>query len=143
MKRTSFYVISIAVLFLAEHSQAVTYVMGYPPVGGATITFSGNSIGPTGGTFAYTGFNSSAYQQLYWGVNFALNVAQSDVLTPGNMVFYSYNPSTGIIAFVSTQNWTFTNGATSSQVVPPLSSLCSTAFHRSQRRVSELWVSEW
>ncbi|MGC1448740.1 MAG: right-handed parallel beta-helix repeat-containing protein [Candidatus Sulfotelmatobacter sp.] len=116
MKTTSCYVISIALLFAAAHSQAATYTMGYPPVGGATIAFTGNSIGPTGGTFSYTGFNSSSYQQLYWGVNFALNVAQSDVVSPGNMAFYSYNPSTGIIAFVSTQNWTFTNGATSSQV---------------------------
>ncbi len=112
MKRTSLCAALFVISLGTISASAVTYTMGYPPVGGATITFSGNSIGPTGGTYAYTGFNSSAYQQLYWGVNFVLNVAQSNVANPGNMMFYSYNSTTGIIAFVSTQNWVFMNGAT-------------------------------
>jgi hypothetical protein len=90
--------------------------MGYPPAGGASITQSGSSIGPTGGTFAYTGFNSSAYVSLYYGVNFVANVAQSDVVNPGNMQFNSYNPSTGTIIFTSTQAWTFINGQSSMPV---------------------------
>jgi len=42
-------------------------------------------------------------------VNYVVNVAQADVLNPGNMAFQGYNPSTGILAWTSTQNWVFTN----------------------------------
>jgi hypothetical protein len=111
-----FRVFSLAIFFVGPYLSAVTYVMGFPPAGGATLMQSGSAIGATGGTFAYSNFNSSAYQTLYWGVNTVANVAQSDVLSPGNMVFNSYNPSTGIIAFVSTAQWSFTDGQTNSTV---------------------------
>ncbi|HTS35655.1 MAG TPA: hypothetical protein VMH04_08295 [Candidatus Solibacter sp.] len=116
MKRLSVLASLCAVLLVGPCFSATTYIMGYPPAGGATITQSGSSINSTGGTYAYTGFNTNAYVNLYYGVNFVVNVAQSDVVNPGFMVFNSYNPATGIIAFTSTQPWIFTNGQTNSQV---------------------------
>jgi hypothetical protein len=112
MKRLSVFATLIATLLVGPYLSAVTYIMGYPPAGGATIIQSGSSIGPTGGTFSYSSFNSAAYVTLYYGVNFVANVAQSDNLSPGNMIFNGYNPATGIISFVSTQPWVFTSGLT-------------------------------
>ena len=101
---------ALLMLFVVSQAWAgTTYTMGYPPAGGVTLTQSGNPISNGGGTFAFSGFNTMDYVSLYWGVNTVANVAQSNVASPGNMTFYSYNPSTGIIAFVSTAPWTFTN----------------------------------
>jgi hypothetical protein len=103
----------------AATSLAVTYTSGHVPAGGVNTTFSGNSIFSTGATYSFAGFNTSDYVNLYWGVNFVANVAQSDVASPGNMTFASYNPSTGIIAFTSTQSWTFIDGASNLPVTTP------------------------
>lgn len=113
MRKLGVSVVVSAILLVGPYLSAVTYVMGFPPAGGATLVQSGSSVGATGGTFAYSNFNSGSYLTLYWGVNTVANVAQSDVLNPGNMTFLSYNPSTGILAFGSTAQWTFINGATS------------------------------
>ena len=79
--------------------------MGYSPAGGVTV---GQAGGPpytsSPALFTYSNFNSGAYQSLYYGMNYVVNVAQSDVLNPGNMAFQGYNPSTGILAWTSTQN---------------------------------------
>src|SRR5215469_4378804 len=84
--------------------------MGYSPAGGVTV---GQAGGPpftsSPALFTYSNFNSGAYQTLYYGVNYVANVAQSNVPSPGNMAFQGYNPSTGILAWTSTQNWIFTN----------------------------------
>jgi len=84
--------------------------MGYPPPGGVTFTPSGAGDGAANGeTFSYMGFNSSQYNQLYWGLNWVANVNEG---TPnGNMQFQSYNPATGIAVWTSTSNWVFTDGA--------------------------------
>jgi hypothetical protein len=103
-------------LTAATFSAAVTYTMGYTPPGGVTVVPSGTSYTTGGATFAYNGFNTADYSQLYWGVNYVANVAQSDNTNPGNMTFYSYTPSTGVIAFVSTQNWVFQNTITTGTV---------------------------
>jgi len=112
---------SLAILFAltATPSWAATYTSGHIPAGGVSTTFSGNSIFSTGATYSFTGFNTSDYVSLYWGVNLVANVAQSDNLNPGNMTFTSYNPSTGIIAFTSTQDWTFIDGASNMPVSTP------------------------
>jgi hypothetical protein len=92
---------------------AGNYVMGYSPAGGVTVAQAG---GPpytsSPALFAYSNFNSSAYQSLYYGVNFVANVAQSNVMSPGTMAFQGYNPATGVLAWTSTQNWNFTNTIT-------------------------------
>jgi len=119
MKNFSFCLALVVLLISATASQAATFTMGFPPAGGVSTNFTGNSIMSTGATFAFTNFNTSAYFQLYWGVNTVANVAQSDVVSPGNMVFNSYNPATGIIAFTSTQNWTFISGFTNGPVTTP------------------------
>jgi hypothetical protein len=81
----------------------------YAP-GGVTINQGG---GPpytsSPALFSCVGFNSSDYQSLYYGVNYVTNVAQSDVSNPGNMMFQGYNSTTGILAWGSSQPWTFQN----------------------------------
>ena len=88
---------------------SATYTMGYTPPGGVVVAPSGTSYVNGGATYSYNAFNDLDYVSLYWGVNFVANVAQSNIASPGNMTFNSYNPSTGIITFVSTQPWAFTN----------------------------------
>ena len=76
-----------ALLLLAiGPSWAATYTMGYPPPGGVTLSQSGPGSGAANGqTFSYTGFNSTQYHTLYWGLNFVANVNEG---TPdGNMQF--------------------------------------------------------
>lgn len=101
----------LVILFAVSSVFAVTtYVMGYSPAGGVTVAQAGGppyTVNPA--LFAYSNFNSNAYQALYYGVNYVANVAQSNVLTPGTMAFQGYNPSTGILAWTSTQNWVFQN----------------------------------
>jgi hypothetical protein len=83
--------------------------MGYPPPGGVTFSSSGNGSGAANGeTFAYTGFNSSQYNLLYWGLNVVANVNEGS--PNGNMQFQSYNSGTGIAVWTSTANWVFTSG---------------------------------
>jgi hypothetical protein len=98
-----------ALLLLAiGPSWAATYTMGYPPPGGVTLSQSGPGSGAANGqTFSYTGFNSTQYHTLYWGLNFVANVNEG---TPdGNMQFQSYNSTTGIAVWTSTANWIFTS----------------------------------
>ena len=82
--------------------------MGFPPPGGVTFTQSGPGSGAANGeTFSFTGFNSSQYHTLYWGLNSAANVNEG---TPsGNMQFLGYNSTTGIAVWISTANWVFTS----------------------------------
>lgn len=87
-----------------------TFTMGFPPPGGVTFTQSGIGAGAANGqTFAFTGFNTSQFKTLYWGMNTVANVNEG---TPdGNMVFQGYNSTTGIAVWTSTANWVFTDGA--------------------------------
>ena len=100
--------ISCALLLLVTISsaRATTFTMGYTPPGGVTFSSSGPGSGAANGeTFAFTGFNSTQYHQLYWGLNFVANVNEG---TPnGNMQFQSYNPTTGIAVWTSTADWVF------------------------------------
>jgi len=115
-----------------------SYVMGYSPAGGVTL---GQAGGPpytsAPALFDYSNLNGSAYQSLYYGVNYVANVAQSNAGAPGNMTFQGFNSTTGILAWGSTQPWNFTNsrgrrpGRTNARVIerqpwhsisPPLTS---------------------
>ena len=113
MRSLSLCAVLLAILVAVPYGFAGTYVMGYTPAGGVTLAQAG---GPpytsSPALFAYSNFNSSAYLALYYGVNYVANVAQSNVLGPGNMAFQGYNPSTGILAWTSTQNWVFQNTIT-------------------------------
>lgn len=110
MRRLSLCAGLLVILVAVPYVFAGNYVMGYSPAGGVTV---GQAGGPpftsSPALFTYSNFNSNAYQSLYYGVNYVANVAQSNVLTPGNMAFQGYNPSTGILAWTSTQNWVFAN----------------------------------
>jgi len=66
--------------------------MGYTPPRGVTLGQAGGD--PTAGLalYDYSNFNSSAYQTLYYGVNYVLNVNQGG--PAGNMAFQGYNSST-------------------------------------------------
>jgi hypothetical protein len=47
---------------------------GFPPPGGVTFTQSGPGSGAANGqTYSFTGFNSSQYHTLYWGLNSVVN----------------------------------------------------------------------
>ena len=116
MRKLSFCISLLAMLLGAPYLFAGPYVMGYTPAGGVTVAQAGFPYTSATAVFAYSGFNSSDYQNLYYGVNYVANVAQSNVLSPGNMSFQSYNPATGVLAWTSTQNWTFTNTIDSSTV---------------------------
>jgi hypothetical protein len=117
MRRLSFYASLIVVLVTVPYGFAGNYVMGYTPAGGVTVAQAG---GPpytsSPAMFAYSNFNSTAYQTLYYGVNFVANVAQSDVISPGNMAFQGYNASTGTLVWTSTQNWSFQDTLSSQTV---------------------------
>jgi len=108
MRKLGYCASLIAILVPVPNMFAQTYTMGYTPPGGVTVTSGGGApYTSSPALFAYTGFNSSDYQSLYYGVNYVLNVAQSSVANPGNMAFEGYNPSTGILAWGSTQPWVF------------------------------------
>jgi hypothetical protein len=110
MRKLSVGVCLLAMLCGAPYLFAGNYSMGYTPPGGVTINQGGGpSYTSSPALFSYQGFNSSDYQSLYYGVNYVTNVAQSDVLNPGNMAFQGYNSTTGILAWGSTQPWTFQN----------------------------------
>jgi hypothetical protein len=96
---------------------STTYVMGYTPPGGVNISSGGGApYTSSPALYGYTGFNSSDYQTLYYGVNYVANVEQSNVSNPGTMAFLGYNPSTGMLIWGSTQPWTFTNTITNELV---------------------------
>jgi Periplasmic copper-binding protein (NosD) len=102
------FVMFLAVALLVMNTQAsITFTMGYPPPGGVTLGQSGLGDGSANGqTFSYSGFNPSAFAQLYWGLNTVANVAEGTI-SPTNMTFAGYNPVTGIATWVSTADWTF------------------------------------
>jgi len=112
MKKLGPFFALLFALTATTYSSAATYTMGYTPPGGVIVTSGGTSFAAGGADYAFSGFNAVDYVNLYWGVNFVANVAQSSVASPGNMMFYSYNSGTGTIVFVSTQNWQFTNTIT-------------------------------
>lgn len=110
MRKLSVGVCLLAMLCGAPYLFAGNYSMGYTPPGGVTITPGGGApYTSSPALFSYMGFNSSDYQSLYYGVNYVTNVAQSDVLNPGNMTFQGYNSTTGILAWGSSQPWNFQN----------------------------------
>src|SRR5579864_519543 len=88
---------------------ATSFVMGYTPAGGVTVASGGGaSYTSSPALFAYSNFNGSAYQTLYYGVNFVANVAQVGSPT-GNMAFQGVL-SNGSLAWGSTANWVFNSG---------------------------------
>jgi len=112
MKKLTLCFTLLFVLTAATFSSAATYTMGYTPPGGVLVASSGTAFATNGAAYAFSGFNAMDYVNLYWGVNYVANVAQSSVASPGNMTFYAYNAGTGTIVFVSTQNWQFQNTIT-------------------------------
>src|SRR5271166_1823319 len=110
MRRISLCAVLLVLLIAVPYGFAGTYVMGYSPAGGVTVAQAGGPpFTSSPALFAYSNFNSNSYQNLYYGVNYVANVAQSNVLNPGTMAFQGYNPATGILAWTSTQNWVFQN----------------------------------
>ncbi len=110
MRRLGVCVCVLAILCGAPYLFAGSYIMGYTPAGGVTIASGGGApYTSSPALFDYTGFNSSDYQSLYYGVNYVTNVAQSDVSNPGNMTFQGYNSVTGLLAWGSSQPWNFQN----------------------------------
>jgi len=117
MKKLSFFATLLATLLGVPSLYAQTYTMGYTPPGGVTVTSGGGApYTSSPALYGYSGFNSSDYQSLYYGVNYVLNVAQSTFTNPGNMSFLGYNPATGILAWGSTQPWVFQNTISLQQV---------------------------
>jgi len=110
MRKASLCAVLLVMLAAVPYGFAGNYVMGYSPAGGVTVAQAG---GPpytsTPQLFAYSNFNSNSYQSLYYGVNYVANVAQSNVMNPGNMAFEGYIPASGILAYGSTQPWVFQN----------------------------------
>lgn len=91
---------------------ATSYVMGYIPAGGVTVTPGGGaSYTSSPALYSYSGFNGSAYQSLYYGVNYVANVAMVGSPT-GNMAFQTVLPN-GTLVWGSTVNWQFTGGVCS------------------------------
>ncbi len=113
MKKLGYCGALFAMLVWVPSLFAGTYVMGYTPAGGVTV---GQAGGPpytsSPALYDYSGFNSTAYQKLFYGVNYVANVAQVGTST-GNMTFQGYNPTTGILAWTSTVNWSFVGGTCS------------------------------
>ena len=115
-----------------------SFVMGYSPAGGVTV---GQAGGPpftsSPAMFDYSSFNGSSYQSLYYGVNYVANVAQSNAGTPGNMAFQGYNSATGMLAWGSTQPWSFTNTITAR---PSASTPCSWCISNHSRERMDSWA---
>jgi hypothetical protein len=79
-------------------------LMDYTSAGGVTIAPGGGPpFTSSPALYAYSNFNGSAYQALYYGVNYVANVAQVGAPT-GNMAFQGYNSTSGVLARGSTQN---------------------------------------
>jgi hypothetical protein len=108
----TFLVVLLMLVALASNAWAATFTMGFPPPGGVTFTSSdptGGASGNTNGeTYFFSGFNPTAYGQLYWGENSVANVFEG--ASTGNMVFQGYNSGTGLATWVSATNWSFTSG---------------------------------
>jgi len=109
MRKLFLCIAALALLLWAPCLFGTTsYVMGYTPPGGVTLNSGGGPVYQTPSLYSYTNFNSGAYQALYYGVNYAANVAQ--VGSPsGNMVF-SGATANGSLAWASTSNWQFVSG---------------------------------
>lgn len=120
----------LAALLVGPSLFAVTYVMGYTPAGGVTVGNSGFPFLPLPALFTYSGFNGSAYQTLYYGVNYVANVAQTGAPT-GNMTFQTVLPN-GTLVWGSTVNWAFNSGtcgavSTPTQLLVQIQPLTGTA----------------
>jgi hypothetical protein len=92
------------------------YIMGYTPAGGVTVNSGGGPVYQAPALFSYSNFNSSAYQSLYYGVNYVANVAQVGSPT-GNMAFGGVTGN-GSLAWGSTVNWTFIGGTCGAVSIP-------------------------
>jgi hypothetical protein len=107
MRKLSFCTTLLAMLLGSPYLFAGTFVMGYTPAGGVTIAPGGSPpFTSSPALYAYSNFNGSSYQALYYGVNYVANVAQVGAPT-GNMAFQGYNSTTGVLAWGSTQNWSW------------------------------------
>lgn len=96
MRRLSLSAGLLVILVAVPYVFAGNYVRGYSPAGRVTVGQAGGPpLTSSPALFTYSNFNSNAYQSHYYGVNYVANVAQSNVLTAGNMAFQGYNPSTG------------------------------------------------
>ncbi len=110
MKSLCIFVTMLATLLGAPCLFASTsYVMGYTPAGGVTVAPGGGApYTSSPALYAYSNFNDSAYQTLYYGVNYVANVAQTGSPT-GNMAFQGVLAN-GSLAWGSTANWVFNSG---------------------------------
>lgn len=109
MRKLAFCMTALALSLWAPYVSASTsYIMGYTPAGGVTVNPGGGPDYQLPALFSYMNFNSSAYQSLYYGVNYVANVAQVGSPT-GNMA-YGGITSNGSLAWGSTVPWQFTGG---------------------------------
>lgn len=93
-----------ATMMLAQAAVASIVYDGYPnpPPGGDTVTGSiGQAIGSGGKTWNYTGFNTSAYGSLYYGIDLATFSIQLSTGAGPDMSFDSTdsNLATGLLVF--------------------------------------------
>ena len=83
----------------------------YPPPGGNLFSSSGASGSGTGATLKYSGFDSTAYSQLWWGPTSVQNVCNANSSSScGSMSYTGYNSSTGVAEWDSTSMWSYTDG---------------------------------
>ena len=130
MKSLHAMAILLATFVMAPHLFAATYVMGYTPAGGVTVGLGSNApYTSSPALFTYANFNSSAYQTLYYGVNYVANVAQVGSPT-GNMTFQGVLAN-GSLAWGSTANWVAVGGTctvdTPTQLIVQVQPLTGTA----------------
>lgn len=76
MRRMSLCAGSLVILVAVPHVFAGSnFVMGYSPAGGVSVDQAGGpSYTSSPALFTYSNFNSGAYQSLYYGVNYVVNV---------------------------------------------------------------------
>ena len=108
----TFCLLLITVVMALAANSAAAQVLGpqYPPPGGNTFSNSGSSVQTGGATWNYGGFDSSQYNQLWWGEEFVNNVCSPTGCTNGTMSFTSYDQATGVAIWTNSTPWTFTSG---------------------------------
>lgn len=112
MRNFCLFLFTVTVLIAAAANPAAAQVLGpqYPPPGGNTFSGSGSNVQTGGATWSYGGFDSSQYNQLWWGEQFVNNVCSPAGCTNGTMNFTSYNQTTGVAIWTNSTPWTFTSG---------------------------------
>jgi len=134
--------LSLAVCLLAPHgaaAQAPTYV-GYPAPGGTTFNGTGSPGHGIGFDGRYSGFDPSAWGDLFWTYAQIANPIIDGQASTGNMNFVGYNNLTGVATWQSSQNLQFT-GAFGNVSVPTYFSLQFKPYGASDGQLSSGWLT--